>query len=122
MTPNECMSPELCNAVHDCYSLQGNALSLSCPDDQRVNMEVDGVDTTFVTCSIGNPLRGPGSTLRVATTFNLQANLVGNEDDISIGFSVQSVNVEAPGNDVNNMAGGSVQFNAIADITLDPVG
>lgn len=83
---------------------------------------IDNTDFTSVTCNIGNPLPGPGDTLRVATTITPRTGLVGDEDPIPIMFSVTSVNPEALGDDVDNTASGEIEILAAADVFLDNPG
>lgn len=99
--------------------LQGIGTSLNCPLTEDI--VENNVEITRVTCSIGNPLAGPGVTLQVSTTLIPRASLVGNEGMISVSFSVTSVNSEI-GTVDDNMVTGAVEVNAVADITLDAQG
>ena len=71
-------------------------------------------------CSIGNPLFGPGS-VRLRVMLSPLSEIVGNERDISINFTVSSVNPEdrATVADSSNYAIDSLSFEAQADISID---
>lgn len=99
--------------------MQGSAFSLSCPTTE--NVEIDGTDFTRMTCMIGNPLPGPGVTLRVSTTLIPRPSLMGNEGTIPLMFSVTSVNTEID-TGADNMAEGQLMVRAVADVFLDNPG
>ena len=71
-------------------------------------------------CNIGNPLPGPGATLRVAATLIPQsARLTGNEAPIPILISATSVNPEDMATEADNQVDGVIEVRAAADVFLD---
>lgn len=99
--------------LHTSLCLQPS-LTLACPTEQ------DGT-LTRVTCNIGNPLEDE-NTVKVTTTIVPMDSLVGNEDPVTVNFSLTSVNRENSGTLGNNNASLRFMVNAIADITLDSPG
>ena len=71
-------------------------------------------------CSIGNPFSGPGN-VHLRVVLSPLENIVGNERDISINFTVSSVNPEDQTTvaDSSNYAIDSLSFEARADISID---
>ena len=71
-------------------------------------------------CSIGNPFSGSGN-IRLRVELNPFSGIVGNEHDISINFTVSSVNPEDQANvaDHSNYVIDSLMFEARADISID---
>ena len=71
-------------------------------------------------CSIGNPFSGPG-VIRLRVQLTPRNTIIGNEDSVSINFTVSSINPEAPGtiSDDSNFAIAQLAIVARADISID---
>ena len=72
------------------------------------------------TCSIGNPFSGPG-TIQLRVQLSPRTTIVGNEDRVSINFTVSSINPEDPATvaDNSNFAIAQMEIEARADISID---
>ena len=72
------------------------------------------------TCSIGNPFSGPG-TIQLRVQLSPRTTIVGNEGQVSINFTVSSINPEnqATIEDNSNFVIAEMQIEARADISID---
>ena len=72
------------------------------------------------TCSIGNPFSGPGM-IRLRVQLSPRTTIVGNENSVSINFTVSSINPENPATiaDNSNFDIAQMEIVARADISID---
>ena len=75
---------------------------------------------THYNCSIGNPFSGPGG-IRLRVNIEPRDEIIGNENDISINFTVTSINSENQATiaDNSNFVVTQLSFEAKAKITID---
>ncbi len=78
------------------------------------------MDQTHHRCSIGNPFQGPGS-LQLRVQLLPSNDVIGNENDVTVNFTVGSVNPENVSAIVDDSNFDDVQlmFEARANITID---
>ena len=78
------------------------------------------LDMTRHNCSIGNPFSGPGS-IQLRVELAPQNGIVGNEEDVSINFTVSSINPERLRhiNDGSNSAITQMSVEARGSVTID---
>ena len=78
------------------------------------------MDQTHYSCSIGNPFLGPGS-LQLRVQLLPSNDIIGNENDIVVNFTVGSVNPENVSTVVDDSNSDSILllFEARANITVD---
>ena len=71
-------------------------------------------------CSIGNPFQGPGS-LQLRVQLLPSNDIIGNENDIIVNFTVSSINPENASAimDDSNFDSAQLMFEARANITID---
>ena len=96
-------------------------VSLNCaPPEILVGENNEPQDLERHSCSIGNPFSGPGS-IRLRVQLNPRVGLVGSENDVSINFTVSSINPEMPANinDNSNFALTQMSVEARADVSID---
>ena len=77
--------------------------------------------TSSTRCDFGNPFSGPGNRVEIVVTLLPRSTLLGDENDVTVGFRASSVNVEN-GTLGNNMASATLGISARADITIDAQG
>ena len=92
-------------------------MSLRCPSEPFSD-QLLGV--TRYSCSIGNPFSGPGR-IQLRVELDPHNEIVGNEEDVFINFTVSSINPENSSTIVDNSNFAIVQlmFEARANITID---
>ena len=78
------------------------------------------IDQTHHSCSIGNPFQGPGS-LQLRVQLLPSNDIIGNENDVTLNFTVSSINPENVSTIMDDSNFDSVQlmFEARANITID---
>ena len=78
------------------------------------------MDQTHHSCSIGNPFQGPGS-LQLRVQLLPSNDIIGNENDITVNFTVGSVNPENASTILDDSNFDSIQlmFEAKANVTID---
>ena len=78
------------------------------------------MDQTHHRCSIGNPFSGPGS-LRLRVQLLPGNDIIGDENDVTINFNVDSINPENASTimDDSNFDSAQLSFEARANITID---
>ncbi len=69
-------------------------------------------------CNIGNPLNSD-AVLTINALFSPRPELIGNEGQVTVTYTVDSLNDEEAGNDGDNTATQEIVINARADISLD---
>ena len=71
-------------------------------------------------CSVGNPFSGPGM-IQLRVNLNIRSGVLGNEGDVSINFSVSSLNSENRSTviDHSNFAVQELSIEARANISID---
>ena len=96
-------------------------VSLSCSGPEvLVNDQNEPLDMIRHTCSIGNPFSGPGM-IQLRVQLTPRSSIMGNEDAVSINFTVSSINPEnqATITDNSNFALAQMTIEARADISID---
>ena len=75
---------------------------------------------TQYNCFIGNPFSGPGM-IQLRVNLEPSDQIIGNENDVSINFTVSSINPENTTTieDNSNFATVELQFEAKANVTID---
>ena len=94
-------------------------MALRCVSEPLVE-ENQLMEQTLHSCSIGNPFQGPGS-LQLRVQLLPSNDVIGNENDVTVNFTVGSVNPENVSAIADNSNFDSIQlmFEARANITID---
>lgn len=93
-------------------------MSLNCNEPERLtNEQNQPLDMTRHDCSIGNPFSGQRS-IQLRVELATRAQIIGNENDVSINFMVSGIN-ESSTTVADNSALAALQIGARADITID---
>ena len=106
---------------HNLTSSSCLQVSLGCePPELLINDNNEPLGMSRHVCSIGNPFSGPGS-IRLRVALNPVTGIVGNENDVSINFTVGSINPEMQSTlvDNSNFAIASMSVEARADVSID---
>ena len=96
-------------------------VSLRCePPEILTDEDNNPLDMTRHNCSIGNPFSGPGS-IQLRVELAPHNGIVGNENDVSINFTVSSINPERARNinDGSNFAVAQMAVEALGGVTID---
>ncbi len=78
-------------------------------------------EETVQTCAIGNPLNS-NSGLTVNVVFTPRPELIGSESQVTVDYTVGSVNEEATGTEGDNTRTQALPVNARANIFIDQPG
>ena len=103
------------------FSLSLSQVSLRCDEPLPLTDDQNQpLDIIRHACSIGNPFSGPG-TIQLRVQLSPRTTIVGNEGQVSINFTVSSINPENPATvaDNSNFAIAEMQIEARADISVD---
>ena len=87
---------------------------------ESISGQNEPIAMTQYNCFIGNPFSGPGM-IQLRVNLEPSDQILGNENDVSINFTVSSINPENTTTieDNSNFATVELQFEAKANVTID---